>query len=47
MNRSELAKALGMKSISKKLSTAVEQLIAEGKVVQILVGGSVKLAAGE
>lgn len=47
MNRSELAKALGMKGISKKLSTAVEQLIAEGKVVQIVVGGAVKLAAGE
>lgn len=47
MNRSELAKALGMKGISKKLSTAVEQLITEGKVVQIVVGGAVKLAAGE
>lgn len=47
MNRTELAKALGMKSISRKLSAAVEQLIAEGKVVQIVVGGGVKLAAGE
>lgn len=47
MNRTELAKALGMKGISRKLSAAVEQLIAEGKVVQIVVGGGVKLAAGE
>lgn len=47
MNRSELAKALGMKGISKKLTAAVEQLIAEKKVVQIVVGGGVKLAAGE
>ena len=47
MNRTELAKALGMKSISRKLSAAVEQLIAEGKVVQIVVGGGIKLAAGE
>lgn len=47
MNRTELAKALGMKGISRKLSTAVEQLISEGKVVQIVVGGGVKLAAGE
>lgn len=47
MNRAELAKALGMKGISRKLSAAVEQLIAEGKVVQIVVGGGVKLAAGE
>lgn len=46
MNRTELAKALGMKGISRKLSAAVEQLIAEGKVVQIVVGGGVKLAAG-
>ena len=43
----EFAKALGMKGISRKLSAAVEQLIAEGKVVQIVVGGGVKLAAGE
>lgn len=47
MNRSELAKALGMKGISKKLTAAVEQLLAEKKVVQIVVGGGVKLAAGE
>lgn len=47
MNRTELAKALGMKGISRKLSAAVEQLIAEGKVVQIVVGGGIKLAAGE
>jgi ATP-dependent DNA helicase RecG len=47
MNRTELAKALGMKGISRKLSAAVEQLITEGKVVQIVVGGGVKLAAGE
>lgn len=47
MNRTELAKALGMKGISRKLSAAVEQLIAEGNVVQIVVGGGVKLAAGE
>ena len=47
MNRTELAKALGMKGISRKLSAAVEQLIAEGKVVQIVVGDGVKLAAGE
>lgn len=47
MNRTELAKALGMKGISRKLSAAVEQLIAEGKVVQIVVGGGAKLAAGE
>lgn len=47
MNRTELAKALGMKGISRKLSAAVEQLIAECKVVQIVVGGGVKLAAGE
>lgn len=47
MNRTELAKALGMKGISKKLSTAVEQLMAEGKVVQIVVDGGVKLAARE
>lgn len=47
MNRTELAKTLGMKGISRKLSAAVEQLIAEGKVVQIVVGGGVKLAAGE
>lgn len=47
MNRTELATALGMKGISRKLSAAVEQLIAEGKVVQIVVGGGVKLAAGE
>ena len=47
MNRTELAKALGMKGISRKLSAAVEQLIAEGKVVQIVVGGGVKIAAGE
>ena len=47
MNRTELAKALGKKGISRKLSAAVEQLIAEGKVVQIVVGGGVKLAAGE
>lgn len=47
MNRTELAKALGMKGISRKLSAAVKQLIAEGKVVQIVVGGGVKLAAGE
>lgn len=47
MNRTELAKALDMKGISRKLSAAVEQLIAEGKVVQIVVGGGVKLAAGE
>lgn len=47
MNRTELAKALGMKGISRKLSAAVEQHIAEGKVVQIVVGGGVKLAAGE
>lgn len=47
MNRTELAKALGMKVISRKLSAAVEQLIAEGKVVQIVVGGGIKLAAGE
>lgn len=47
MNRTELAKALGMKGISRKLSAAVEQLIADGKVVQIVVGGGVKLAAGE
>ena len=47
MNRTELAKALGMKGISRKLSAAVEQLIAEGKVVHIVVGGGVKLAAGE
>lgn len=47
MNCTELAKALGMKGISRKLSAAVEQLIAEGKVVQIVVGGGVKLAAGE
>lgn len=47
MNRTELAKALGMKGISRKLSAAVEKLIAEGKVVQIVVGGGVKLAAGE
>lgn len=47
MNRTELAKALGMKGISKKLSAAVEQLMAEGKVVQIVVDGGVKLAARE
>lgn len=47
MNRTELAKALGMKGISRKLSAAVEQLIAESKVVQIVVGGGVRLAAGE
>ena len=47
MNRTELAKALSMKGISRKLSAAVEQLIAEGKVVQIVVGGGIKLAAGE
>ena len=47
MNRTELAKALGMKGISRKLSAAVEQLITEGKVVQIVVGGGIKLAAGE
>lgn len=47
MNRTELAKALGMKGILRKLSAAVKQLIAEGKVVQIVVGGGVKLAAGE
>ena len=47
MNRTELAKALGMKGISRKLSAAVEQLIAEGNVVQVVVGGGVKLAAGE
>ncbi len=47
MNRTELAKALGMKGISRKLAASVEQLIAEGKVVQIVVGGGVKLAAGE
>lgn len=47
MNRSELAKALGMKGISKKLSATVEQLIAEKKVVQIVVGGGIKLAVGE
>lgn len=47
LTRTELSKALGMKGISKKMTMAIEQLIAEGKVFQIVVGGSIKLAAGK
>lgn len=45
MSRSELAVAMGNKSISAKLSRTVDEMILEQRLAEIIVGGKIKLAA--
>lgn len=44
LSKNELAKALGYKSISKKLSAAVDELLAEKVLARIIVENTVKFA---
>ena len=43
LSKNELAKAMGYKSISAKLSAAVDEMIAEQILVKVIVGNSVKI----
>ena len=43
LSKNELAKAMGYKSISAKLSTAVDEMLAEQILVKVIVGNSVKI----
>ena len=43
LSKNELAKAMGYKSISAKLSAAVDEMLAEQILVRVIVGNSVKI----
>lgn len=47
LSKNELAKALGYKCISAKLSAAVDEMLAERVLVRIVVGSAAKLALTE
>lgn len=47
LSKNELAKALGYKSISAKLSAAVDELIAERILVRVIVGSSAKIGVSD
>ena len=47
LSKNELAKVLGYKSISKKLSTTVDTLLAEKVLSRIVMGNKVKIALSD
>lgn len=46
LSRNELAKSMGYKSISAKLSQSITNMLARGEIKEIIVKGRVKLCAG-
>ena len=47
LSKNELAKALGYKSISAKLSSAVDELLEERVLVRVIVGNSAKIGVSD